>query len=120
MYIITYFNLKVVGKYIWLCIEYILLFRLIIYSLYSSTCSFSTFYLGLLFTCTAAWVNTLSNLISIVYCPYHCIRSKQATTPNLSSESLNIWALAKINVVRFNFFLNTQVNTHTHKLNLAK
>ena len=45
-----------------LCIEYILLFKLIIYLLYSFTLSFSTFYLGLLFTHTMARVNTLSNL----------------------------------------------------------
>ena len=41
---------QVVGKYIVACKEYILLFRLIIYILYSFTHSFSTFYIGLLFT----------------------------------------------------------------------
>ena len=33
----------------------------IIYVLYSFTRSFRTFYIGLLFTCTVAWVNALSN-----------------------------------------------------------
>ena len=53
-YFITYFNSKVAGKYILLSIEYILLFRLNIYVRYSFTCSFSTFYIGLLFTHSVA------------------------------------------------------------------
>ena len=56
----TYFNLKVVAKYILLCIKYILLFRLSIHVLYSFTNSFSTFYIGLLFTNTVALVKILS------------------------------------------------------------
>ena len=39
---------------------YILLFRFIIYVLYSFTRTFSTFSLGLLFTRPVAWVNLLS------------------------------------------------------------
>ena len=53
-------NLIVAGKCILICIEYSLLCKLIIYVLYSLTCSVSTFYLGLIFTHTVAWVNMLS------------------------------------------------------------
>ena len=49
------------GKYTLLCIEYILLFRLIIYVLYSFTLSFSTFYIGLPFTHTVACANIWSS-----------------------------------------------------------
>ena len=45
-----------------LCIEYILLLRFTIYVLYSFSGSFSTFYIGFLFTRTVARVNTLSTL----------------------------------------------------------
>ena len=50
-------------KYILVCKGYIFHFRLIIYVLYSFTHSFSTFYIGLLFTHIVAWVNLLSTLI---------------------------------------------------------
>ena len=44
-------------------------FRLIIYVLFSFTYSFSTFHIGLLFTHTVAWVNTLSSCFRhIVMC----------------------------------------------------
>ena len=46
----------------YLCIEYILPFRLIMYVLYSFTRSFCTFYTGLLFTRAMAQVNLLSML----------------------------------------------------------
>ena len=52
---IILFNLKVAGKYIVVCKEYILLFRLIIYVLYSFTATLSTFYIVLLFTPTVVW-----------------------------------------------------------------
>ena len=55
-----FLNLKIVGKYIALSNEYILLFRLIIYVRYSFTYTFSTFYIGLFFTCTLVWMNVLS------------------------------------------------------------
>ena len=45
------------GKYIRIYKKYIWCFRLIIYVLYSFTRSFSTFYIGLLVTCTEARVN---------------------------------------------------------------
>ena len=52
------FNLKAVGKYIYVvCKESILFFRSITCVLYSFTRTFSTFYIGLLFTHT---VNLLS------------------------------------------------------------
>ena len=56
-YYITYSDIKVVGKYILQCIEYILLFILIIYTLYSFTRDFYTFYIGLLFTHVVTRVN---------------------------------------------------------------
>ena len=52
-----FFNSKVAGKYIAVCKEYIFLFRLIIYVLYSFTHIFTTIYIGLLFTPTVVLVD---------------------------------------------------------------
>ena len=54
----TYCNIKVAGKCNLQCIEYIFLIRLIIYVLWSFTSSFSTFYIGLLFTRTGECLST--------------------------------------------------------------
>ena len=54
MFYYILFNLKVAGKYIVLHKEYILLFRLIMYVLYSFICTFSTLYIGLFFARTVA------------------------------------------------------------------
>ena len=52
--------MAIASKYIVVCKEYILLFRLIIHGLYLFACVLSTFYLGMLFTHTVAWMSLLS------------------------------------------------------------
>ena len=66
LHLVTYFNLRMVGKYILLLIEYISLFRLVIYVLLSFTRSFSTFSIGLLFTHTLVWVYILPRVLRSV------------------------------------------------------
>ena len=59
------FQLVSSGQYIVVCKEYILLFRLFIYVLYSFTHTFSTFHIGLLFTYTVARANLSFSIAGI-------------------------------------------------------
>ena len=75
------FNLKVAGKCIVVCKEYTLLFRLIIYVLYSFTHILATFYMGLRSAHTGGtgWIIYLVKLILVEWTPSmtmfcsHCI-----------------------------------------------
>ena len=67
------FNLSLVGKNTMESYEYIWLLTWIIYILHSFSCTFSTFYIGLLFTRTVAWVNLFSKWTHIFMLTFNII-----------------------------------------------